>query len=227
MRGDDAGTRADSLARILGSQSVNAGVLSDLYDTLNTKLELVSGFEYAEVLLRSILAGELSPQDSMRLGNTDPEASPTLLPPSIDPPRLAYYREILVHLVRINDSYSSVSKRQISRQCVNEARVTSAERIHRKIATIPMIHWLGNEPVLSHAIVGADVQACLDYGFAVILFKFPDQLFQCHLASCGTFWLCRAGDKRRRFCSPQHRVAYGNADAKYRKQAAKFDMKVP
>jgi len=71
------------------------------------------------------------------------------------------------------------------------------------------------------------VQACFDYAFALILFKFPNKLCQCHLDRCGTFWLSGRGDKRRRFCSPKHRVAFGNLDAKYRKQAAKFEMKVP
>jgi hypothetical protein len=216
----------NSPAKISATQSVNARLLSDLNDTLNVKLEPVSEFEYAEVFIRSILTGELSPQDSLRLGNAGPVGHITL-PLPIEPQRLAYYRESLAHLVRLNDSEHSDSKREVSQQHVIEARVVSAERINRRIATVPRIHWLKNEPTLSHAIVGADIQACLDYAFSLVLFKWRNQLHQCHLDSCRTFWLCKAGDKRRRFCSQKHRVDFGNADAKYRKQAAKFDMKVP
>ena len=217
----------NSLARIAADQSAGARLLSDLYDILNAKREPVTDFECAEVCLRAILAGEISLQDSVRFGNADSEDSGIPMRLLIDPKRVAYYREILAHVVRLNDSHSSVSKRNISQQYVNEACVSSVERINRRTATIPLIRWVGNEFVLSHAIVGADIQAVLDYGFALIVFKFPHLIHQCHLASCGTFWLCRVGDKRRRFCSPRHRIDYGNADAKYRKQAAKFAMKVP
>jgi hypothetical protein len=218
----------DSPVRIAGAQSANARLLSDLYDTLNAKHEPVSDFERAEVFLRSILGGELTVQDSLRLlGSADLEPRKALQPSPIDPQRRAYYRRVLFHLVRLDDSELSASKRKISQHHVNEARVASAERINRRIATIPIVHWVGNELILSHATVGVDVQACFDYAFALILFKFPNKLYQCHLDRCGTFWLARGSDKRRRFCSPQHRVAYGNLDAKYRKQAAKFEMKVP
>lgn len=227
MDGDNGGAD-DPLARNSETPAVVTRLLSELYDGPNAKREPVSDFDYAEAFLRSILGGEIAPQDSLRLiGNADSEDSRALPSPLIDSQRLAHYREVLAHMVRINDSQSSVSKRQISQQYVTDARVSSFERINGKIATIPMIHWVRNAPVLSQAIFGADLQACLDYGFALILFKLPDQLYKCHLARCGTFWLCKAGDKRRRFCSPKHRIDYGNADAKYRKQAAKFAMKVP